>query len=156
MEYQKPKKAYVNERDVASCVNNTGSSSTGTASGCRVFSNNKAKWEGSIALLYPSDYGYSANWNYWDKSLKYGSFNGTASNSSWLQKGANHGSSEWLLSPSSGVSNGATIWSSSGDVNSLLVTSYTAVRTSLNLKSQAIIFDGEGTSGNPYRVKLGN
>ena len=136
-------------------ANSSSSAVTGN-SNCLVWANNSATWEGSVALLYPSDYGYSADSKYWNKILGNNSFNGTPSGTSWLQTEANHGSYEWLLAPSSDYSYGVAGWHAMGDLTYGSVFHIFGVRPSLNLKSQAIIFDGEGTSDQPYKLKIGN
>ncbi len=157
-----PIEAYKYERAVSGCTDGKGPSANSSKSAvegnssCRVWANNSATWTGNISLLYPSDYGYSANISYWSTKLAYNSFNKGAQNTSWLQKGANHGSYEWLLSPSSDGSSRVAYWGGGGSVYDGYVAGNFGVRASLNLKSQAIIFDGEGTSEEPYKVKLGN
>ncbi len=146
-----PVEASAHERDIESCIDNTGNSAT--ASGCRVWSGNKAIWEGSIALLYPSDYGYSAHKGYWYVGL--GSFSGNSSNSSWLQKTANHSSYEWLLSPISHDSFYVASWSSDGPVDESGVNYNGFVRPCLYLKSKVKIMDGDGSKSKPFVLNLG-
>ncbi len=142
-----PKEAYINERDVESCVENTGKSET--ESGCKVWSGNQATWEGKVALLYPSDYGFSASSEYWETKLGTNSF-GDVSNTSWLQKTANHDYEEWFLSPSSCSSVIITSWSVDGYVNYRNMGNSSGVRPSLYLKSNIKIIGGDGSKLKPY------
>ena len=144
--YDNPKESYANERDIKSCVNNTGSSAT--ASGCRVWSGNKATWTGNIALLYPSDYGFSATSNYW--SIAFYKYNSDAMNTSWLQK-ANHNKTEWLLTPSTVNSQIGVNWTTSGNLDQDFTFNYYSVRPTLYLKSEVRILDETtGLETNPY------
>ena len=149
--------AYKNERAVTGCEEGKGpaeNSSRDTLQSnatCRVWPNNQAIWEGSIALLYPSDYGYSADSKYWNIKLGYTTFNVTASDSSWLQKTTNHKSHEWLLALSSGSAYGVATWAIAGYASDSHVTNDSfSVRPTLYLKNNIKIVSGTGEENNPY------
>ncbi len=139
-----PKEAYANERDVKSCIENTGKNES--ESGCKVWANNQATWTGKIALMYPSDYGFSTESSNWETQFK--GFRSIKS-SSWLNS-ANHGSYEWLLSPASTHSTSVAGWYATGDGGNLGVYNYYGVRPSVNLISSIKITSGNGTSETPY------
>ncbi len=144
-----PKEAYANERDVASCVENTGKSES--ENGCKVWKENQATWEGKIALMYPSDYGFSVSSenDNWDKQLK--DFSSIKS-ASWMNSmPSNYG---WLLSPSSHDSTDVANWDTTESVSSLNVSSNIAVRPSVNLISDIKITDGDGSLNTPYYPEI--
>ena len=124
---------------------------------------NKATWSKStnsnangIALLYPSDYGYSASSSYWSTPIL-NNWSSTQANTSWMFKTANHTTSEWFLSPSSDASFFAAYLGSSGPVWFFSVVgndgSDLGARPVLNLKSTAPIdINHAGTSSDPYII----
>ncbi len=156
-----PIEAYNYERAVSGCSGGKGPSANSSQSkvegnsSCRVWANNAATWNGKIGLMYPSDYGFSADSSYWNTRLLYGSFNGNASNSSWLQKEANHSDYEWLLSPSSYYPGYVAHWGSGGIVLYNIADDGYGVRPVLYLKSDIEVNGGEGTSGSPYILVSG-
>ena len=147
------KTAYAHEREIANCVNNTGSSATAT--GCRVWSGNKATWMGNIALLYPSDYGFSASSSYWNTALY--SYDAEAKDTSWLQQSYHpSGIYEFLLSPPSNDSTQIIRWDGTGAlISDRTYNSYGGVRPCLYLKSEVLITNGDGSESQPYFLKLG-
>ena len=157
------KDAYMNERTVNGCVDNKGPIENKgenlkfeNPQNCRVWSNNFATWSGNIALLYSSDYGYSANSKYWNTKLDYPTFNETASDSSWLQKGANHESTEWLLSATTFSTIRVARWSDSfiGSYNVDDDFDLNTIRPCLYLKSNVKITNGTGEESNPYKLSI--
>ena len=152
--------AYKNERAVTGCTENKGpSGNTGnyltfdSTPNCRVFANNAATWTGKIGLMYPSDYGYTVDSQYWTNTM-IGSkgFTSTVVGTSWLQKKANHSSYEWFLSPSSNKSDCVAYWSGSGYVYYYSAISISGARPTLYLKSNVGITSGTGESGSPYEL----
>ncbi len=147
-----PKEAYANERDVESCIENTGNDAN--ISGCKVWGGNEATWSGNVSLLYPSDYGFSASSDYWETILGVSSFNENVSDTSWLKKITNQDITEYLLSPSSDRSYSVTYLSYDGYVGSNDVISDSGVRPTLNLISEVKIISGDGSSATPYFLSL--
>ncbi len=147
------KEAYANERDVESCIENTGKDKS--ESGCKVWASNQATWNGNIALMYPSDYGYTANSCNWNTTL-YRYDTSSIKSTSWLNS-ANHSTEEWLLSPSSHDSASAVaVWLAAGSVkNNGVSNNGFGVRPSLNLISGVTIVNGEGTVDEPYQLNSG-
>ncbi len=151
-----PITAYQHERAVEGCDGGKGPSTNSTSStvesntSCRVWANNSATWTGKVGLLYPSDYGFSADSSNWTKVLYDYE---TPSQTSWLQS-ANHSSFEWLLSPSSYNSDSASYWYTAGCVLYNYVYSVSSgVRPVLNLESRVGITGGAGTESNPYQLE---
>ncbi len=136
--------AYEHERGSKTC--------SSSCSGGDIWSGNEATWTGKIGLMYPSDYGFSADSSYWSGTLLY-NYNSAASATSWLQKEANHSSYEWLLSPSSSASYYVAIWNGDWNVFINRANSYSGVRPVLYLKSEVqITGTGTGTSSSPYEL----
>ena len=115
----------------------------------KIWSENQPTWNGKVGLLYPSDYGYSANPDNWSNTQLY-YYDGATT---WMMQNANHNDHEWLLSPSSGSANHALYWYSAGYVYFTdIVNGSTGVREVLNLKSSVKVLKGEGDVNSPYVV----
>ncbi len=113
---------------------------------------NQTTWTGKIALMYPSDYGYTADSSYWETIIGKTSFNNEAAKSSWLST-ANHTINEWFLSPISGNNKYVSYWNPDGSVQ-LVYTNNDGrgVRPVLYLDSLTSISNGDGTKDNPYQI----
>ena len=125
-------------------------------SASNIWSGNKSKWNGKVALMYPSDYGYSASSSYWSETNLYEFANSEAKNVSWMYKTTSHTDYEWFLSPRSG-SGSAMNWQTSGHMNYAGVSSAAGgalkIRPVLNLLSTAPIDTNHtGSSSDPYVV----
>ena len=110
-------------------------------------------WKGKIALAYPSDYGYAADFNQCKKQL--GSYNdSTCTSNNWMKAimALNYG---WLLTPYSGNSYNAWRVSRSGNVYDYNNT-YNAygVGPVLYLGSELEIKAGDGSSSVPYQLLI--
>ena len=109
-------------------------------------------WEGKVALMYPSDYGYAAgstcvnvtNLLDYDTSCK---------NSDWLF----NSSYQWLMPPDSSSADIAFYVYASGNVNNYysVVNIGGSVRPVFNLTSDVAIVGGSGTSTSPYQITKG-
>lgn len=108
--------------------------------GTNVSSGVPTTWEGKIALIYPSDFGYAVN------------LSSKSSSNNWLFNSTN----QWTLTP--GLN--SMVWnvSSGGDAGSTSFYSYNAlsVRPTLFLDSGVLLEMGTGTSSNPYRISGGS
>ncbi len=148
------KTAYIHERDVSNCINNIGDAYYGVSSkGCQVWTGNIATWKGNIALLYPSDVGYSSTSNYWETKMD--KYPDSLRDASWLQPN-NHGGSnaEWLLSPSDGVAgNYASRWFIPVKVSDFSVGTDGGIRPTTTLKYNVNIVGGDGSSNSPYQLE---
>ena len=117
------------------------------------------RWTGKLGLMYPSEYAYAAdlslctktggNYVDWDSYEPDPNCAGT----DWLF----NSDYQWLMSPNSGNSIGAWIVDGTGYVYSdvIDVVDENGVRPLAVLKSDVTKLEGEGTSGNPYRLGLG-
>ena len=108
--------------------------------GTNVSSGVPTTWEGKIALIYPSDFGYAVN------------LSSKSSSNNWLFNSTN----QWTLTP--GLN--SMVWnvSSGGNAGSTSFYSYNAlsVRPTLFLDSGVLLEMGTGTSSNPYRISGGS
>ena len=105
----------------------------------------KNTWDGKIALIYPSDYGYAST----DTTCRSGLGSTNCKNENWLF----NSKYQWTLSP---YSRGKMIVFNvfpDGDVNSNYYTYYTfGVHPALFLKSDIIITGGFGDESDPYEI----
>ena len=146
-----------------------------------VYEGNPTSVTSNIALMYPSDYGYSTN--YIASGAATGAATGTGGSDaygagclsvngiiyagstiycargSWMWTTDHSTYTEWLLSSNSSNNNYATYLSSSGYIYyGVAGYNYTdvelAVRPALYLKSTVQITGGAGTSSNPYTLSV--
>ena len=94
-------------------------------------------WDGKIALIYPSDYGYAST----DTTCRSGLSSSNCKNENWLFNSAN----QWTLSPSSGYANVVFYVGSGGSVY-YVAGNALGVRPVLFLKSDVVIAEGTGES----------
>ena len=127
--------------------------------GTTVYSGRPTTWQGKIALMYPSDYGYATSggsttnreaclakelYN-WDSSSY-----SDCKNNDWLF----NSTIQWTLTPSSSYSFNVFIVTSTGSVNSNYYALISVgVRPSVYLTSNVGISGGDGTMNNPYILK---
>ena len=107
-------------------------------------------WNGKIALMYPSDYGYASTDTTCrgDLSSYDSNYNGYCKNENWLFNSAN----QWTLSPTSNDESSVFGVLSVGFVGSGSANFTSGVRPALFLKSDISIVDGTGTQNNPYII----
>ena len=98
----------------------------------------KNTWDGKIALIYPSDYGYAST----DTTCRSGLSSTNCKNKNWLFNSAY----QWTLSPASGFSNYSFRVSSNGDIGNSGAGSTYGVRPALFLKSDVVKAGGTGES----------
>ena len=114
---------------------------------------NGSTWPGKIALMYPSDYGYSVDDSYWKTATGYGNFTSAIVGTGWLYKTTNHSSNEWFFSPSADNTNGVAYWLSDGDIGDFSTSANGSVRPTIYLKSDVKITGGNGSSEQPYKLQ---
>ena len=128
--------------------------------GTTVYSGRPTTWQGKIALMYPSDYGYATSggsttnreaclakelYN-WDSSSY-----SDCKNNDWL---FNSSTNQWTLTPSSSGSSYVFAVSNAGFVGlNRYANSSLGVRPSVYLTSNVSISGGDGTMNNPYTLK---
>ena len=136
-----------------------------------VYSGNLTSVTSNIALIYPSDYGFSTNYDVGAGAATpsdpdtYGAgclskdiahYNGYCARGSWMFDD-NNGYMEWLLSPlsdNSDINRAVRINKSHGFIDHVYVNNTLFVRPALYLKSTAQITGGAGTSSNPYTLSV--
>ena len=101
-------------------------------------------WDGKIALIYPSDYGYASTDTTCRGKLSSldSNYKGYCQNNNWLFNGAN----QWALSPHSGVALTVFNVGPGGDVSYNAAYYTRGVRPVLFLKSDVVIAGGTGES----------
>ena len=109
-------------------------------------------WKGKIALAYPSDYGYAADFGQCTKQLSSYS-DSTCTRNNWMKTiiAPNFG---WLLTPNSGNSYNTWLVANAGDVRNVDYGTYNAFGAGLvlYLDSELEINSGDGSSSNPYQL----
>ena len=109
-------------------------------------------WEGKIALIYPSDYGYASTDTTCRNnmsSLTNNVFN--CENENWLFNVVK----QWTLSPNSGYAYRVFYVALDGVVDYFRANGAYGVRPALFLKSDVVITSGDGSSTNPYKISIG-
>jgi len=106
-------------------------------------------WDGKIALMYPSDYGYAST----DTSCRSNMFPQTSDiyyckNNNWLHKTSKY----WLLSPCHDFSNTIYFADDEGFVTSAAASGTKEIFPTLFLKSDIKITGGTGEESNPYKI----
>ena len=141
------KEIYTQERGTTVCDSSITSNSHGN--NCNIWNGNQASWNGKIALLYPSDYGYASNTSNWSKDLSSAYSNGISLNN-WMFN--NEMAGTWFLSPASFnpyiVAFVYYVGSLRSDLADYVVG--LALRPVLSLGSQAMIISGSGSINDPY------
>jgi len=103
------------------------------------------EWEGKIGLMYPSDYGYAGG------STCTSITNGVCSKSNWLN--ARYLERYWTISPNAASDNASCVWRVNWfSAHSDEASDGSGVLTSLYLKSNVKIIDGDGSKNNPYKL----
>ena len=126
--------------------------------GTTVYSGRPTTWQGKIALMYPSDYGYATSggsttnreaclakelYN-WDSSSY-----SDCKNNDWLF----NSTIQWTLTPYSSLSNCVFLVGKTGYVGYNFANRSRGVRPSVYLTSNVGISGGDGTMNNPYILK---
>ena len=105
-------------------------------------------WDGKIALMYPSDYGYASANETCKSRLSY--YNNTyCSSSNWLNSG-----SQWTLSTSAFSENIAYVVPFSESPNDLYTSVSYDVHPTFFLKEDTELASGTGTSRDPFIIKM--
>ena len=141
------KEVYTQERGTTVCDSSITSDSHN--SDCNIWNGNQVSWNGKIALLYPSDFGYASNTSNWSKDFKEAYSNGLSLNN-WMFN--NEMAGTWFLSPASDDPDIVAVVSTVGllcRVNADRVDGL-ALRPVLSLGSQTMIISGTGSINDPY------
>ena len=107
----------------------------------------KNTWDGKIALIYPSDYGYASTDTACRDSMSSKTKDvSNCKNENWLFNSAY----QWTLSPRSFFANFVFHVTSGGNVDGSYASLSYGVRPALFLKSDVEILSGDGTNDNPF------
>ena len=113
------------------------------------------KWTGYIGLPYITDWAYASSESVCETNMeaKDSSNNYICKNNNWMQRG----SDTWYLSPDVSYGNARDAWRVGGDdiASSRFASVAHAVAPSIYLKNNVQVINGNGTSDNPYILKLG-
>ena len=127
--------------------------------GTTVYSGRPTTWQGKVALMYPSDYGYATSGGSTtnrkaclaeDLSNWYSSSYSDCKNNDWL---FNSSTAQWTLTPDSSGSTGVFRVDNTGYVLNYRAGISLGVRPSVYLTSNVSISGGDGTMNNPYILK---
>ncbi len=119
-------------------------------SSCNIWYGNQATWNGKIALLYPSDFGYASDVANWSNDYQTGYSNGL-SLTNWMFNNEMFGT--WFLSPSSDYPRRVAVVNNDGNLRGSNVAYGDAVfRPVLSLNSQTLIGSGTGSYEDPYQL----
>ena len=141
------KEVYTQERGTTVCDSSITSNSH--SNNCNIWNGNQASWNGKIALLYPSDYGYASNTSNWSKDLSSAYSNGLSLNN-WMFN--NEMAGTWFLSPASYYPYLVSDVHISGYLYRGDTDGSVALRPVLSLGSQAMIITGSGSINDPYEL----
>ena len=119
-------------------------------SSCNIWYGNQATWNGKIALLYPSDFGYASDVANWSNDYQTGYSNGL-SLTNWMFN--NEMAGTWFLSPSSNGPGDVAVVDDNGDLyGDYGAGDSAALRPVLSLNSQTLIGSGTGSYEDPYQL----
>ena len=139
---------YTQERGSVVCDGSVTSWSQNSS--CNIWYVNQATWNGKIALLYPSDFGYASDVANWSNDYQTGYSNGL-SLTNWMFN--NEMAFSWFLSPSSYGPDGVSGVASDGYLHGRHVAYRSAAfRPVLSLNSQTLIGSGTGSYEDPYQL----
>ena len=143
------KEVYTQERGTTVCDSSITSNSH--SNNCNIWNGNQASWNGKIALLYPSDYGYASDTSNWSKDLSSAYSNGISLNN-WMYNNISYAS--WFLSPASNNPNNVSVVNFVGNLGRDITDGLDALRPVLSLGSQAMIITGSGSINDPYELAI--
>ena len=109
-------------------------------------------WDGKVAVMYPSDYGYAAGETCATGTNLYNYSTSGCKNTDWLWYTSDH---QWLLSPNSSSTVIAFYADSTGNVSDNIVLYGRSVLPVFNLTSDVSIVGGTGTAEDPYQIMKG-
>ena len=143
-----PSGFYTEERGNVVCADTITSNSH--ESNCNIWSGNQATWTGDVSLIYPSDYMYATPTTGWNLTGEDIVALLTTFRESWMSNTT--AETFWLLSPSSNRPSDVWRWDYSGSIIIYYAHGDYGLRPSLNLKSDVIVIEGDGSYKNPYKL----
>ena len=123
--------------------------------GTTVYTGRPTTWQGKIALPYPSDYGYAADFSKCNASFAGYYDNSVCTSNNWMKAILGTSRWGWLLTTNSRDLSYACFVSSNGIVdNNYYAYHAIGVAPVLSLKSELIIKTGTGSSSDPYQLSV--
>ncbi len=125
--------------------------------GTTVYTGNLALWTGKIALAYPSDYGYAADFNKCKDKILLDYGDSTCTSNNWMKAIITNNGSEagWLLTPNPNhlsyawyVNSSSIVGYSNNTQNACWATPVLYLNSDIRLES------GDGSSSNPYKLSV--
>jgi len=114
-------------------------------------SGRKTVWTGPVGLMYPTDYGYAADFSICSENLNNYDVDSNCHDKNWLYTGA----AQWLMTPSKDYTTTAWYINSAGYVGSYYNTRYAyGVRPVIYLKANVLSKDGCGSFSDPYHISF--
>ena len=127
----------------------------GKERGSNVYSGRPLSWNGKIALLYPSDYGYGADFRYCSNNL-YQYNDSTCLSNNWISSLRNE-YAMWLLSPLSSSTYRVLVIDNQNRINVRDAANDADVIPTLYLNSSVSFSStGNGSQSNPYQIDINN
>ena len=114
-------------------------------------------WTGYIALPYVTDYAYASSENDCNTKIDQSSTY-KCKNNNWMHYGSTYSDSTWYLSPVAISDNASIVWNvvGVGNFDDDNAARQLYVFPTIYLKSNVIIESGNGSTSDPYVLKLGN
>ena len=114
-------------------------------------------WTGYIALPYVTDYAYASSENDCNTKIDQSSTY-KCKNNNWMHYGSTYSDSTWYLSPVAISDNASIVWNvvGVGNFDDDNAARQLYVFPTIYLKSNILIESGNGSTSDPYVLKLGN
>ena len=114
-------------------------------------------WTGYIALPYVTDYAYASSENDCNTKIDQSSTY-KCKNNNWMHYGSTYSDSTWYLSPVAISDNASIVWNvvGVGNFDDDKAARQLYVFPTIYLKSNILIESGNGSTSDPYVLKLGN
>ena len=115
------------------------------------------EWTGYIALPYITDYAYASSENDCNTKIDQSSTY-KCKNNNWMHYGSTYSDSTWYLSPVAISDNASIVWNvvGVGNFDDDNAARQLYVFPTIYLKSNILIESGNGSTSDPYVLKLGN
>ncbi len=113
-----------------------------------IYSGNDTSWTGKVALMYPTDYYYSADLSNCNHQIYWMALYTSCANSSWIKSN----NSTWTITPGQSGATNAWYIVNNSSANYSNVSSAFNIWPTLYLDPNTIIIEGNGSSSNPYQI----
>ena len=137
----------------------SGKSSCSDGDNCNDTVERTTTWTGYVGLPYITDYAYASSENDCNTKIDVSSaFTYKCKNNNWMHYGSTPNDATRMLSPYANPARASDVWNvyGSGDASSSFASNTVSAFPTIYLKSNILIESGNGTSSNPYILKLSN